>query len=236
MTDPTPDLTPEQEAVRHLLAEARHDQPTPPEVVSRLADTLATLQAGRAPSDGASAFSSDATPVVDLAARRRRRLVGIGVMAAAAVVVVGVALGQVPAQVGSDSGESTASQADSGGADVRARGPEAGDDSADESTAPEELSGKAAAPRELPEVSLDDDLDGALTALRSDSRQASTLASDAVVACPVGDVGRGRRVLVQVDGKPGLVVFGAIRGSSQEADVYLCGDPEAVRTLTLPSP
>ena len=232
MTHPA-DLTPEQEAVRRLLAEARHDAPTPPAVVSRLEDALATLQAERADT----ADDSATAPVIDLAARRRRRLVGIGVMAAAAVVVAGVTLGQALPRGGSDSGgESSATSADDGGADFGAGGPESGDDSAAESTAPKELSGKAAAPQVLPEVSLDDDLDEALTALRSESRRASTLTADAFVACQVGEVGQGRQVLVQVDGQPGLVVFRATRQSSQEADVYLCGDPEAVRTLTLPSP
>ena len=46
MTD-APDLTPEQDAVRRLLADARHDGPTPPEVVARLDDTLASLVAER---------------------------------------------------------------------------------------------------------------------------------------------------------------------------------------------
>ncbi|MCY7402690.1 MAG: hypothetical protein LH477_17355, partial [Nocardioides sp.] len=220
-------------AVRRRLGAARHAAPTPPAVVSRLEDALATLQAERADT----ADRSGTAPVIDLAARRRRRLVGIGVMAAAAVVVAGVAVGQILPQSGSDSGgDSSASSADDGGgADFQA-GPESGGDSSAESTSPEELSGKAAAPQVLPEVSLNDDLDEALTALRSESRRASTLTADAFVACQVGEVGQGRQVLVQVDGQPGLVVFRATRGASQEADVYLCGDPEAVRTLTLPSP
>ena len=46
MTDPTA-LPPEQEAVRRLLADARHDGPTPPEVVARLDATLAELAAER---------------------------------------------------------------------------------------------------------------------------------------------------------------------------------------------
>ena len=40
-------LPPEQEAVRRLLADARHDGPPPPDVVARLDDTLASLD-GRA--------------------------------------------------------------------------------------------------------------------------------------------------------------------------------------------
>ena len=43
-------LPPEQEAVRRLLADARHDGPTPPDVVARLDETLASLTAERASS------------------------------------------------------------------------------------------------------------------------------------------------------------------------------------------
>lgn len=225
----SPDLTPEHDAVRRLLAEARHDGPTPPEVVARLEDTLTSLRAERSEAAGSA-------PVVDLAARRRR-FVGAGVMAAAAVVVAGVALGQVLPQGASDSGGATSAESDAGSGRMDSPTGEGGglDDGAAESASPEELSGKATAPQG-PEVLLDSDLDGALTLLRSSSRTAATLSDDALVACQVGDVGRGRQVLVRVDGRPGLVVFRAARASGQEADVYVCGDPEPVRTLTLPAP
>ena len=224
----SPDLTPEQDAVRRLLAEARHDGPTPPEVVARLEESLAGLQAERT-------RVADTAPVVDLAARRRR-FVGAGVLAAAAVVVAGVALGQVLPQGGSDSDNASSAESfDSGGsADPRAGGEDDGGDAAAES--PEELSAKVPSPQELPELSLDDDLDEVLTSLRSDSRRVATLSADALVACQVGEVGQGRQVPVRLDGQPGLVVFRAAQGPRQQADVYLCGDPEPVRTLTLPAP
>ena len=100
MTDPT-GLPPEQEAVRRLLADARHDGPIPPGVVARLDAALASLAAER----GESSPAEDApAPVVDLGARRRRAA-GIGLLAAAAVVVAGVAIGQgLPLQGSSDSG------------------------------------------------------------------------------------------------------------------------------------
>ncbi|MCW2736347.1 hypothetical protein, partial [Nocardioides sp.] len=82
MTDSS-GLTPEQDAVRGLLADARHDGPVPPEVVARLDETLASLvsERGEAPLTG-----NAPAPVVDLGARRRRAA-GIGLLAAAAVVV-----------------------------------------------------------------------------------------------------------------------------------------------------
>ena len=233
MTD-SPDLTPQHDAVRRLLADARHDEPTPPEVVARLEETLRGLHTERVE-------TTERAPVIDLGARRRR-LVGVGVMAAAAVVVAGVALGQVLPQGGSDSGDSSTAatfddgagnDSDAGGAEGGAEG---GGDAAAES-APEAMTGKSVAPRLLPEVSLDADLDDVLTTLRSDSRRQPALSADsALVACQVGEVGQGRQVLVQVDGQAGLVVFRPASGSRQAADVYLCGDPEPVRTLTLPAP
>lgn len=218
------DLTPEQDAVRRLLAEARHDEPTPPEVVARLTRTLEGLQAERHD-------VADRAPVVDLASRRRR-LVGVGVLAAAAVVVAGVALGQALPQGSSDGGGSDSAASAEDGTTMDSR---AGDGEAESS--PEELSDSAAVAQVLPEISLDSDLDSSLSSLRTTSRSPSSASSGgALVACQVGEVGRGRQVLVQVDGKPGLVVFGSVVGSGQEANVYLCGDAEPVRTLTLPAP
>ena len=54
--------------------------------------------------------------------------------------------------------------------------------------------------------------------------------------CDLSGTGRGRRVLAQVDGTIGAVVFRRADGASQQVDLYVCGDPTAVRTLTLPAP
>ncbi len=125
MTDPT--LPPEQEAVRRLLADARHDGPTPPEVVARLDATLASLAAERRPSTTAST-SPTAAPVVDLAARRRR-MAGIGLLAAAAVVVAGVAIGQGLPSSDSSSDASSASAGEAGGSERSADDDSGGADS-----------------------------------------------------------------------------------------------------------
>ena len=61
------ELTPAQdEAVRRLLADARHDEPVPPEVAARLDDALAGLRAERA------AATADVVPL-----RRRRRAAAV---------------------------------------------------------------------------------------------------------------------------------------------------------------
>ena len=64
----------------------------------------------------------------------------------------------------------------------------------------------------------------------------ATLSADALVACQVGEVGQGRQVLVQARRPAGARGVPRRAGPRQEADVYLCGDPEPVRTLTLPAP
>ena len=70
MTQPptTHGLPPEEEAVRRLLADARHDEPTPPEVVARLDATLASLAAEREPAAHRRRRTTTA-PVIDLGAR-----------------------------------------------------------------------------------------------------------------------------------------------------------------------
>ena len=87
MPDPSADtpLPPEQDAVRRLLADARHTGPPPPEVVARLDETLAAL-GRRAGDDARRALAAAASPT---SAARRRRVAGIGLLAAAAVVVAG---------------------------------------------------------------------------------------------------------------------------------------------------
>lgn len=226
MTD-APD--PQQDAVRRLLADARHDEPTPPQVVDRLESTLVGLRADRA-------AAADPTPVVDLGARRRR-VVAAGVLAAAAVVVAGVAVGQVLPRGGSDSGGVISAESTDDDADSRLGGAEDGGDAAAEPAAPEHLSGKTEAGSALPELSLDAALDDSVLDLRAGSRSRAPLSgADAVFGCDTGVVGRGRRVLVTVEGQPGLVVFRRPAADRQEAAVYVCGDPEPVRTLSLPAP
>src|SRR5688500_4696967 len=106
--DDAADLSPEHDAVRRMLAEARHTEPVPPAVAARLDAVLADLSAERRQ-------TSDTAPVVDLAARRRRG-VGTGILVAAALVVVtGVGVGQVIGRSGSmDAGGGDAA---SGGSD-----------------------------------------------------------------------------------------------------------------------
>lgn len=246
MTD-SPRLPPEEEHVRRLLADARHDGPVPPEVVARLDETLASLvsERGGAPLEQSGPGTDRATaPVVDLGARRRRTA-GIGLLAAAAVVVAGVALGQaLPRTSGGDDASSSGGVAAESDASSRELGGQSDDDgSADSSSggaeAPESL--KSPAPRAgLPTVSLSDpDLSDRLLGLRRDAAARTTgqpLAPDVQGTCLMRGIGPGRRLLVEVDGQPGTVVYQPPSGDAQRVAIFVCGTGEPVRTLTLPAP
>ena len=102
-----PELTAEQEdRVRRLLADARHDEGVPDDVAARLDHVLAGLADGTAVDERA----DDGAGVTSLAAHRRRRASYL-LVAAAAVVVTGFGVGQVT--TGSDV-ESAATSADDG--------------------------------------------------------------------------------------------------------------------------
>ncbi len=114
-------LTPaEEERVRRLLADARHTEPTPDDVVARLDSVLAGLaaEAGQAGDQAPVPEPVVAgAPVADLAAarRRRRRLTQV-LVAAAAVTVVGVAGPQLLGGAEDVMTASESSGSDAGGA------------------------------------------------------------------------------------------------------------------------
>lgn len=259
MTDAS-DLTPEQEAVRRLLADARHDGPPPPEVVARLDDTLAALVAERSeasvdgPEDVDHADHTVVAPVTDLGARRRR-LAGMGMLAAAAVVVAGVALGQaLPRGADDSAGGDAASQAESSAgqdAPTEDGGSESGDGSGDAGGAAEEpgaMSSELApdakrSPADAPRLSsVDDDfLDQQLLRLRAsaaarprtlDPGEASLLGD-----CLMAGIGPGRRAYATLDDVPVVVVFGRPSGDAQTVSIYACGEGAApLRRTVLPAP
>lgn len=233
-------MTDEQdEQVRRLLAEARHDEPMPDDVAARMDAVLADLAAEPARS----------ATVVQLAARRRRATRML--VAAAAVVVLGVGVGQ--AYRGLDGGESATTAADSGVDEEAGRGtadelePESagGSDQPGLTTRPFRLraqrfsedagrlqalgysgalfDGEGALPQEVPEE--DAAPEAATTDLSRANRQ---------VVCEPGDWGRGGFFAVVYEGTPGWVVLRPPAGDTQVADLFLCGGEQAVRSVTLP--
>ena len=249
MPDPEPDsnLTPAQDdAVRALLASARHTAPTPPDVVARLDATLASLSAERR-----ELRPETRAPVVTLASRRRRAAATL-VLAAAAVVVAGVGIGQLPdapwGSSGSDAGSSAESatsseeQLTTGGSDRTFDGhSESGEGSADEKQPEQDMRSQESAPS--PSSAPEDDLhalDGT-SALKPQVRQLRRLTDDtasfsADPTCPLPDAGSSETVSVTYDGLPGALVFRAPVGSTQQIDLFLCGESEALRSLRLPAP
>ena len=251
-------LPPEQDAVRRLLADARHDGPPPADVVARLDETLASLTAERVSERTVAPATEhdDRSPgrVVDLGSRRRR-VASIGLLAAASVVVAGVAIGQALPRGGNDSSSesSAGSQSDSS----LAESPEAGGSSADSSTssgadqggdsgaasepAPESLKSSPATPfAGVPSLSTADaDLDDQLLALRREgaTRRQQLATLDALRGCDVPRPGRAAAlVAAEVDGRTGVVVFRRPVDQAQGVELYVCGEAVPVRTITLPAP
>jgi hypothetical protein len=238
-------LPPEQEAVRRLLADARHDGPPPPEVLARLDDTLASLVAERA--------GPDTSPgrVVDIGSRRRR-VAGIGLLAAASVVVAGVALGQVLPRGGGDSNDSSAGSAsDSSLAEAPTSeddgGTEGGDSAGaaeDPGTMSSELAPDAKRPlTDAPRLSsVDDDfLDQQLIALRPMAAARSQVQDPGEAAvlgdCLMAGIGPGRRAYTTLDGVAVVVVYAPPSGDAQRVAVFECGvGHPPVHETVLPAP
>jgi hypothetical protein len=228
-----PDLTPSEEQVRRLLADARHDEPMPDDVADRLDRVLADLQG-----------ESRSTPApIDLAARRRRRLARNVLVAAAAVVVLGVGVSRIDlsgqdADGGSaDSGaasapDSAAREEDSGGGDTAqeserlVRGRPLVLSSADfdrqarRASLHPPLASLAEPPLEQDDLA-DLDKDLAATASRP--------------WCNDPAWGAGERVAVRYDGQRGVLVLRPPSGDTRTADLYLCRETVPTRSTTIPA-
>ncbi len=235
-------LDPRDAEVRRLLADARHTDPVPEDVVARLDRVLADL----------ATEPSRVRPVTDLATRRRRvpRLR----VAAAAVVVVGVGVQQVVSpRGGSDSadGPSPTSLREEGGDNQDAGSSGAGTTTSDES-APEPTesspgdgviaalpqSGEADLVRLRPRPFADDVAEHPTFDTARGARVGGRgLAFDAAgVACRADAWGRGTFVPVRYVHAPAVLVFRRAMGDTQVADLFLCGDTEPERSVTLPAP
>jgi hypothetical protein len=221
----------EEAAVRARLAEARHTGPVPAEVVARLDAVLADLTAERrGPSP------EPVAAVLPLPSRRRRALAS-GLVAAAAVVALGVALPQVLDSTGGSESSTSAGES-AGDTSVQAppgAGSDAGGGSAD-SSAPSELAEEPGASSERsgstfaapPALRSDQPLRPAVRALA----EGGPAAYDAGAGCARG-AGEGDRVGATWDGLPAVVVLRPPSGGRQVVDVFVCDSGEAVATTTL---
>jgi len=229
------DLTPEEEQVRRLLADARHSEPMPEDVAARLDEVLAGLREHPAP------VVRTAPSGADLDAARRRRRVRSWVLAAAAVVVLGVGFNQVDwTGLSAGDGDSASSDAvpdSAAGAEAPA---ESTEEDRDLRTAVRRLSSE----RFGEEVEL---LRATRATLSSDQAPLAASRPDGLdvfqdgeaeysVVCDLGRLGLGRAVPVRYDGERGWLVFRVPEGDTQVVDLYLCGRDEPTRSVTLPVP
>lgn len=235
-----PDLTPGQEhVVRRLLAEARHDEPMPDDVVERLDRVLTGLAEGHAPAPVAE--------VPALAVRRRRAAALL--LAAAAVVAVGVGLGQVlgPDLEDRAASDSAAAPRETGGPAEDPPDDEAGATAA-ESPVTEGLSALPQAysvvvpPPRIRSASFAEDVRAtrrAARAPRSTATDLSGLGTGSPVrkwsACDPAGWGPGRLIPVTYDGVRAVLVLRRRTGETQVADLFACGGGDVLRSVTLPA-
>ena len=243
-------LTPDQDdAVRALLAAARHTEPTPVDVVARLDAELAALTADRRE-------ERPPAPVVSLAARRRRTAATL-VLAAAAVVVAGVGIGQVlPSTDGGDSSAGSAadtSTLEDAPMSAEAGEPDLGDGGGTESKAQAEpgasseptegeaqLRVPASVPLAVSALSSETALKPQVRQVREAAARTTTTgrsyAADAACVLPAAESAEETVVSVTYNDLPGALVFRAPVAGTQQVDVFVCGEAVAERSLTLRAP
>jgi hypothetical protein len=218
----------DDERIRRLLAEARHSEPVPEAVATRLDKVLAGLHADRAEGE-------NPAPVIDLAARRRRTAANL-LVAAAAALVVGVGISQVlPDGI-------------SGGTDPQATSAE---DAAGGSADLGDVDSRNAQPEASPEApgELDGGMTGKAFRIRSEQfgpdvrRLRTQVLQDkhALLAypppeCLTVDVGAGEVVAAKYDDAPAAIVLRTPSGDVQVVDLYVCGDGAPRRSITLAAP
>lgn len=222
-----PDLTPTEEQVRRLLADARHDEPMPDDVAARLDGVLADLR--------------DPSEPVDLAARRRRRTARTVLVAAAAVVVLGVGISKVDL---SSHGQDTVTSDAGDSAD-------AGSAAAPEASAPDnEAGGDVLLAKGRPLALSSEDFDGQVSRLqtgrglshlrlydseRSLDKDLGTVAARGRGWCNDRAWGNGQRIPVRYDGRRGVLILRPPSGDARAADLYLCGESVPTRSTTVPA-
>lgn len=223
----------EDERIRRLLADARHTEPMPEAVVARLDRVLSGLSDDRTER----AERADRAEVVDLMARRRRT-VGQLLVAAAAVVAVGFGITQVLPDMGGSS-DGDAQEATAGGA--AADSAEGGDGEAfvDPESAPEApsdgtTSGAAKSTFRIRSDEFGPDVRRARNQLEGGS---AALVEYPAEGCLAVSVEPGSEVVATTyDAAPAALVLRPPSGDVQVVDLYLCGDLEPRRSITLTAP
>jgi hypothetical protein len=227
----------DDERIRRLLADARHTEAMPASVATRLDEVLADLAAERRDRDaGQPAPRRHDATVVDLAARRRRTATNL-LVAAAAVIAVGIGISQVlPDGL-------------SGGSDMGTA-----QDEANPEAAPADSGGGEDEGAKTPDSAL---VYGEAVVIRSERFGADVRKARARVTggdvevysdedanrpespregCVGVDPGPGIQVPAVYDGALAVLVLRPASGEVQVVDLYLCGDIEPRRSITLTAP
>ena len=235
MTDPTGHQQgPEHDAVRRLLADARHTEPMPADVAARMDAVLADLSKGEAPPE--TAGDRPVADVVPLASHRRRNAASL-LVAAAAIVVGGVVVAQLP-HGGGDSASPAAGSA--AGADRMSAGALA---NSGNGKAPSTTNGyQSQQDRREPHPTT---RHGRMVVrpghFAADAKAGRGLL-DATAAQPLSSqrcvkAASGSRVVpASYERAAAALVYHRAQGNTQVVDLYLCGHGSPVRSVTLPLP
>ena len=225
----------EDERIRRLLADARHTEPMPSAVVARLDRVLSGLSDDRTER----ADRADRAEVVDLMARRRRT-VGQLLVAAAAVVAVGFGITQVlPGLGGSSGGDAQETTAGGAAADSAEGGDGDGSRFVSPESAPEApsdgtTSGAAKSTFRIRSDEFGPDVRRARNQLEGGS---AALVEYPAEGCLAVSVEPGSEVVATTyDAAPAALVLRPPSGDVQVVDLYLCGDLEPRRSITLTTP
>lgn len=229
----------EEEAVRRQLVAARHTEPMPADVAGRLDDVLAGLQAGRA--EPAAAPESNVVPL----ASRRRHKIAQGIVAAAAVVAVGVGVTQVLGNVGGgssdDAGEApaVASDRDDAGEDSGGYAREEAPKGASPST-PAELDAMTEDYASAPEVrseSFQRDVTRLTPGYSKSALERKAELFRLTEQCAPTSPPAGHDALrVRYDDQPAILAFRKLVGGKQRVDLYLCATGVRERSATIDQP
>lgn len=230
----------EQEAVRRLLAAARHDEPMPADVVARLDGVLAELSAetGSPGTDEVVAIGTDEVVAIGSAPSRRPRRWPAYLLSAAAVVAIGFGVSQmIPSAQQSGSGD-----ADSGVAEDARPSSGAGSGSQDSVRPPSEAPNAAeSAPGYAAKSVPLPDIKGLEPRPRTqelkDAQRSERSALRLAQRCVPHDVPPDSLVRpASFRGKDAVVLYLPPTPSERRVEVYVCGSDseQPVRSLSLP--
>lgn len=218
----------DDDLVRRLLADARHDEPMPADVADRLHGVITSLQR-----------EDDVVPLTaarDRRSAKRRPWLGAGLVAAAAAVVVGVGIGSLGGALsGGDGAESTSGAAESA-SDAGGSAAESGEQAPGATTLRTDQLQDAFAARGVHALSSADLLAGVrrlvadLGALEAPTTQPGT----GGFPCAPADWGPGDLVPVLLDGAPAVLAVRPANGDERVADVLECGTGALLRSVTVP--